>query len=332
MYILKPDPYEVLKSLMKVTSSSIGNEFLEIISDELKKLFNANLVFITQAVEINPTKNVKVLHSTDKDFVKEFNLDDTPCQLVFDDKVIILKEDVSLNFKKEANLGFESFLGIPLHNDDNHCFGHIAILSKEKRDFSLESIEIAKIFANRIETEAKRLLLEEENKRITQKLYIQSITDALTQVYNRHYIKEKAEEVLNLVRRDICNANLIFLDVDNFKNINDTYGHDEGDYVLRMIASTLKKHSRKDTDFIFRTGGEEFNIIVLNLDNNKLLEHIERINKNIKNAFENTNHNITFSIGVSSFTKDSKSFDEIYKEADEKMYKAKKSGKNQVIM
>lgn len=331
MHILKPNPYEALKSIMKVTSTSIGNEFLEIISDELKKLFDADLVFITQAVELNPTKNVKVLHSTSKDFVKEFNLDDTPCKLVYEDKIITLQEDVSLNFKKDAKFGFESFLGIPLHNEIDECFGHIAILSKQKRDFSEESIEIAKIFANRIEAEAKRLLLEEENQKITQKLYIQSITDSLTQVYNRHYIKDKAHEILNLVKRDICTASLIFLDIDDFKQINDTCGHDAGDDVLKTIGQTLKEHSRKDTDFIFRIGGEEFALIILNLCDEKLLEHIERLNKYIKEAFENSCHKITFSVGISSFSKD-KSFEEIYKTADEKMYKAKALGKNRVVL
>lgn len=332
MYILNPDPYEALKSIMKVTSTSIGNEFLEIISEELKKLFNADLVFITQAVEINPTTNVKVLHATSNDFVKEFNLDDTPCQLVFEDKVIVLQEDVSLNFKKDARFGFESFLGIPLHNDSNDCFGHIAILSKQIRDFSEESIEIAKIFGHRIEAEAKRLLLEEENTKITQKLYLQSITDALTQVHNRHYIKEKADEILNLVKRDICKASLIFFDIDDFKKINDTCGHDEGDNVLRIIGKTLKEHSRKDTDFIFRTGGEEFALIILNLSDGELLKHIDRINKNINESFENTCHKITFSVGVSNFTKEAKCFEDVYKDADEKMYKAKKLGKNRVVM
>lgn len=330
MQVINPNPYEALKSIMKVTSTSIGNEFLEIISKELKKLFEADLVFITQVVELNPTKNVKVLHSTQKDFVKEFSLNDTPCELVFENRIITLEENVFLNFKKEKDSGFESFLGIPLHNESQNCFGHIAIYSKNKRAFSDESIEIAKIFGQRIETEARRLLLEEENLKVTQKLYLQSITDSLTQVYNRHFIKIKAHEVLNLVKRDICTANLIFMDIDNFKNINDNYGHNEGDDVLKTVGKTLKEYSRRDTDFIFRTGGEEFALIILNLTKEKLLEYIERINKSIKNAFETTSHNITFSIGVSSFEKD-KSFEEIYKIADKKMYKAKQEGKNRVV-
>lgn len=331
MQVINPNPYEALKSIMKVTSTLIGNEFLEIISEELKKLFDADLVFITQAVELNPTKNVKVLHSTTKDFVKEFNLDDTPCKLVYKNEIVTLEEDVYLNFKKSENSGFESFLGIPLNNEIKKCFGHIAIFSKKKRTFSAQSIEIAKIFGQRIEAEARRLLLEEENLKVTQKLYNQSITDSLTQVYNRHYIKIKAHEVLNLVKRDICTAHLIFMDIDDFKKINDSCGHNEGDDVLKTVGKALKDNSRKDTDFIFRTGGEEFALIILNLDDEKLLEHIQRINNNISSAFNCSCHNITFSIGVSKFEK-TKSFEEIYKSADEKMYKAKAEGKNRVVV
>lgn len=84
----------------------------------------------------------------------------------------------------------ESFLGLPMIDEKGECFGHLAIMSKEKKAFSQIHIDIAKIFLGRISSEMKRNEVEKENKKIYQELYKQTITDSLTKLHNRHYFQE----------------------------------------------------------------------------------------------------------------------------------------------
>ena len=327
MQKLKVDSYEILKSMMEITSPHLGKKFLQIICEELKKLFCADLVFITHALEVKNTKNVKVLYSTLENFVEEFNLDDTPCQLVYNNNVVLIKEDVYLNFKASKKSKKESFLGLPIHNDQGECFGHVAILSYNKRDYHEQMIEIAKIFVLRIEAEAKREILEAENEEIKKKLYLQSIRDDLTKLYNRRYFTLKGEEVFIQVKRNDQVASLIFLDIDNFKTINDACGHEEGDFVLKTLAIVFQQVSRTDADYIFRTGGEEFAIIVMNMNLDQLIFYTKSLQSEVKKQFLNKEYKVTFSVGISNFN-DFTSWEEVYKNADDKMYKAKKAGKD----
>lgn len=328
----KIEPYLALKSIMEITSIHTGKNFLKIICNELKKLFAADIVFITQAIEINPTYNVRVLYSTLDSFAKEFNLDDTPCKLVFNNKIIVIDKDVSLNFKKDAKFKMESFLGLPMYNNEGNCFGHIAIMSKNKKAFEQVHIEIAKIFLGRIESETRRQILEKENEKIRKELYLMTITDSLTNLYNRRYFNQKIEEVFALVKRNVYKAAISSFDIDNFKLLNDTYGHNEGDYILKNIGKILNEHSRKDIDFIFRIGGEEFSIISLNNSKKEMKNYLLRLMEYINLFFKDKPYKVTLSAGVSKFKKEYSSWENIYKKADKRMYKAKKEGKNRVII
>ena len=121
------DPYKALKALVEVTASHVGNDFLEVICFELKKLFEADLVFITNSLDSNPITKVNVLYSTDEHTNKIFDLEGTPCELVYKDEIIIINENIKIDFDKTKNSDFESFFGIPLHNGNDTCIGHISI-------------------------------------------------------------------------------------------------------------------------------------------------------------------------------------------------------------
>jgi len=126
---------------------------------------------------------------------------------------------------------------------------------------------------------------------------------------------------------------LSVIDVDDFKNINDTYGHDVGDKVLKMVADTLIAGRRKD-DITFRLGGEEFIIVFrdISYDQGKIV--LERIRQNIENLEIGAEKiKVTVSIGASSLLDDKpKTLDEFIKFADLAMYEAKSQGKNRVIL
>lgn len=155
-----------------------------------------------------------------------------------------------------------------------------------------------------------------------------SITDKLTSLYNRHKLDDVLKIELKRSERFGHSLSVIMIDIDHFKSVNDTYGHQIGDEVLIEIAQLLKTHSR-ETDIVGRWGGEEFLIICTNTDTdgvkylaNVLREKIEQHNFPVKEKK-------TASFGVTSYIKNDSSHDFILR-ADEALYKAKESGRNRV--
>lgn len=326
------NPFLALKSIIEVTTPHYGTDFIKITTNELKKLFNADLVYITHAINYNPTTKVKVLHSTNENIPKIIDLEGIPGKFVFENKIIKITHDVEYNFLSSIDIKLQSFYGIPITNNKNKCIGHIAIYSKDIRDIPDEVNDIALIFARKIELELKNLELEEENKKIRKQLEQLAITDTLTNLHNRRYFQKICADIFALVKRDSVTATLAYLDLDNFKQINDKFGHQDGDFVLKTFAKILQNQSRKGSDHLFRLGGEEFCIISLNTPIQYSYEHLGRIMDKTMDEFKNTKFGeITLSIGLIEFDKNYNDYNEIIDLADKKMYKAKKAGKNTIV-
>lgn len=326
------DPYEALKSILEITSYHTGDEFIAHTAIEIKKLFQADLVYITKAIDFNPTTKVKVIYSTNNKIPEIIDLNGIPGKFVFENKIIKIKEHVKYNFLDLLDEKYESFYGIPITNGKNSCVGHIAIYSKEIRELPKELDDIALIYSRKIERETRRLELEIENQRIRKQLEDLAITDTLTSLYNRRYFGKVCSDIFAQVKRDSTQATLSYIDIDNFKSINDRFGHEGGDFVLKYFANILIEESRKGLDYIFRLGGEEFCIISLNTPLQHSFEHLTRIMRKTKDKFASTKfENITLSIGVVEFDKKFDSYEEIINLADKKMYTAKKAGKNTIV-
>ena len=163
---------------------------------------------------------------------------------------------------------------------------------------------------------------------IRQNLLLKNLSqiDTLSGLYNRRFMNKKIEEKISKYKRYKIPFSVLLIDVDFFKKINDTYGHDKGDFVIKRISNLLKQNIR-DSDICARWGGEEFLILVPNnnLDGalilaNNLKELIEKNNFEIK-------ENVTISIGVSTFDENS-SQEKLLKSADIALYKAKENGRN----
>jgi diguanylate cyclase (GGDEF)-like protein len=322
------NPYEALKSLVEVTAPHTGDDFFKAVCHQLKHLFKADLVFITRVLKRQPTITVKVLYSTSNTIPKPFVLNKTPCKLVYDNKIISINENVRLNFEKEKDTNYESYYGIPLNNSKHECTGHIAIFSQHKRTYEKELEDIALLFARRIETETKRLFLERKNEQIRRRLERLSIIDSLTQTYNRRFFTQKCEEVFNQLQRENINASIIYLDLDDFKHINDNFGHAMGDFVLKSLGRILKRETRKGLDFVARLGGEEFGILCLYSTKKEASLLVHRIQEATKIFFHTQKYTITASFGISAFNPSCQRWEEVLAKADENMYIAKKKGKN----
>jgi len=153
--------------------------------------------------------------------------------------------------------------------------------------------------------------------------------DTLTKAYNRLKITEILEHEVEMVKRYKIDLSLIMFDIDHFKGINDTYGHQIGDFVLQRIANVVRADTRV-TDYFGRWGGEEF-IIVLpqtNLAGTKIVAN--RIANSIENHKFDSIKRVTASFGLTEF-REGDDVNELIKRADEALYKAKNGGRNMII-
>ncbi|MCT7466287.1 cache domain-containing protein [Aliarcobacter cryaerophilus] len=174
---------------------------------------------------------------------------------------------------------------------------------------------------------------------ITNKKHIEelSITDDLTKIYNRRFFNIKIEEEINRAKRDKKELCLIILDIDFFKQYNDTYGHQEGDIVIKSVANVLKNRTNRADDFAFRVGGEEF-VIITHIEKDKVLNYANSIKDDIENLKIEHRGNkaskyVTISLGVVCKNAiEINSSKEIYKKADDNLYEAKRSGRNCVVI
>jgi len=153
-------------------------------------------------------------------------------------------------------------------------------------------------------------------------------TDPLTGAFNRYQLFKKLEEEIERSKRYGSHLSLIMFDIDNFKSINDTYGHNVGDQVLKITIDTIKKHLRK-TDTLGRFGGEEFMIICPNIDSEGAKKIAEKIRKLVRDINIHSIPEITISIGVAEYNY-GEDISEFIKKADIALYSAKNKGKNRV--
>lgn len=157
--------------------------------------------------------------------------------------------------------------------------------------------------------------------------------DSLTGLINRRFFEEKAShEILRIKRYGENTCLFLLMDIDNFKSINDKYGHPTGDKVLQRIASILKTQLR-ETDIVSRIGGEEFAIILVNADAKAGETIAEKLRNSIEKEIiiiDGQEINITVSIGITSIDNSIESYEEIYSYADKALYFAKAKGKNQI--
>lgn len=163
-----------------------------------------------------------------------------------------------------------------------------------------------------------------------------STRDYLTNVYNRRFIYEVLEEIIQDSKREKAVFSLAIIDIDNFKSINDQYGHQVGDDVLIEFSKVIRE-SLRSNDILGRYGGEEFIIIVNHADIDKSYTVLERILENIRDTIFTQNEEqieLTFSAGLSSsqeLSQEDLTIDGLVELADKRMYRAKNKGKNQII-
>ena len=167
------------------------------------------------------------------------------------------------------------------------------------------------------------------------KYKMDSITDSMTKLHNRKYFDNIFDNMPFIANANNWRCAFIMVDIDFFKQYNDTYGHDMGDVALKKVASTLKEYFDKKYEFVFRLGGEEFGVILFDVDEDSLENCLKDINyKILELEIEHKNSKILdiVSISMGAIIYEPHTYisaNKLYKLADECLYKSKENGRNQ---
>jgi diguanylate cyclase (GGDEF)-like protein len=166
------------------------------------------------------------------------------------------------------------------------------------------------------------------------KLREQAIRDPLTNLFNRRYLEETLDRELARAGRESYPVCIIMVDLDYFKKINDTYGHDAGDQVLRALATTLAGQSRRG-DFACRYGGEEFVIVMPNITRRTAYERAKKLRRHLNSLqipYEGHCLTTTISMGIACYPTNGETRQALLRAADQAMYAAKKAGRDHILM
>jgi diguanylate cyclase (GGDEF)-like protein/PAS domain S-box-containing protein len=211
-----------------------------------------------------------------------------------------------------------------LHHKDGHRVP-VSVRVNTLKNNKGEIVGGVELFSDISNIEANSLRLKE--------LEQLALVDNLTQLANRHYLNRELESRMQEFERYGVSFGVLLMDIDHFKGVNDTYGHDVGDEVLQCVANTLISVSRP-FDLYGRWGGEEFLAIIRNVSNAELEIVANRVRVMVENSYvlnDNKRLSVTISIGATT-VKESDSVKEIVKRADTLLYQSKENGRNQVTL
>lgn len=210
----------------------------------------------------------------------------------------------------------------------NRIIGLLSIAGAKAKAFSHEDLRLIKIL-----TENSAMAIE--NGLLYKKIEELAITDGLTGVYNHRYFREALHKEIKRSERYNLPFSLLMFDIDDFKKINDTYGHQKGDEVLKGVSQIAREIFQREIDVIARYGGEEFIIILPQTTKENAGIVGERLLTSIRErlfSFAFLPNPVTISLGIASYPYDGKTEIDIMKSADKALYAAKKGGKDRIVL
>jgi len=294
-----------------------NREYLNILFDN-----NPNIVVVTNSREILSTNNRFFQYFPEFSTIKEFKQHYACICDLFEymDDENFLHPSKHPNWVEDAIANPDSKVLIKYHGN-HYYFKVIANFVK----FDGEALYITTF------TDITQLQL------LQRKLEEISIIDELTGLYNRRYFNQMMKTEFAKAKELETTLTFVMMDLDNFKQYNDNYGHDRGDEILASVARELKRSLKRSGDYMFRLGGEEFGLLFINLDYPYAIEYANSMRKNIANLQLEHNYNngygiVTLSLGLCfvDFQSDTIDLKEIYHYADQALYESKTNGRNVV--
>jgi len=210
---------------------------------------------------------------------------------------------------------------------EKELLGILALLSEKINALSPYQTELLEVLGNQASTSIANARFHAEIERL-------AITDGLTGLFNHRHFQERLSLEFSRINRFSEPLSILIIDIDHFKQVNDTYGHPVGDVVLKGVADKIRGTIR-NIDISARYGGEELAAILIGTDERGAMNMAERLRKAVMNktfSEEKSTFNVTISIGISTYTKGIKRKEELIEKADKALYQAKRSGRNRSIL
>lgn len=323
---------EIAMAAAAAESASSPDFFLTLLS-ALAEAVGASQALIGLIDATNPSLMHTHTYFKNHDIKNNFSysLEQAACQQTLEQNVYAIQQNAQqlfpdCDFFKTEKI--ESYIGVALKNSQGQQIGVLVLLNETPMIFSGQIRALISIYAGRIADELGRVRNEE-------KIYSLAFYDPLTQLPNRRMLLDRLSQTLAANERTQHCGALLFIDLDHFKTLNDTRGHEVGDQLLIAVADRINK-SIRHTDTAARLGGDEFVVLYTNLDPNlekaaKEMEHIgELLRQALSQPYSLNNHMYysTPSIGINLFDSTAKSVDTVLRHADMAMYQAKNAGRN----
>jgi diguanylate cyclase (GGDEF)-like protein/PAS domain S-box-containing protein len=324
---------ETLHTLVQSLVGITGGDFFNHLAQELCRWFDADSATIGELIEENRIKGLATIanHKVLDDF--EYTLAGTPCAMVINEGAKLYTRGVQDLFPSDEHLVLlkaQGYAGTTIRDLNGKIIGIVWVTSSKPLYMEHEWVEVMDIIAARISAEIER-------KRAMEKLAHQASFDILTELPNRRLLIDRLSQAKARCMRHNHRGAVLFMDLDHFKSINDSLGHNIGDMLLQEVARRLTEQIR-DEDTASRLGGDEFVVLFSELSPDPQLaaqqaqQGAQKILKTLSAPYtinDNELH-ITPSIGVVIYPMNNETADDILKFADTAMYRAKEAGRNTI--
>lgn len=319
----------LLQTIAKDVSGLQGHDYFETLGEFLSSSLDADMVIISKLSEDKENINALTAY-LDKQKIDNLSypLSGTPCQTVIEEGAMICNGDVQERYPDDDDLfkfDLKSYIGTPMYDSDGKVIGHLAVL---KRDV-FDQTEKTQLIIDSVTSRASSELIRNVHEQI---INHQARTDSLTGLYNRAIFMDLLSQAINSAERHNRKLAIIFIDFDNFKQVNDQLGHSEGDKLLVAATDRLRKALRRE-DTLARFGGDEFIVLLPQIEGSHSVEAVARnMQKQLAHEFQlsNTCLTVSCSMGVAIYPDDGGSIDTLINHADTAMYRAKDLGRNNV--
>jgi diguanylate cyclase (GGDEF)-like protein len=337
----KDDLFSVLDILKAISAKRRAHDILFVFVEQIAKVINVDRCSVVRVWGGDRKGHVLASHEDERVHDLVISLDKYPeLRIVMErrEKIVITdvgRDALTREFSSELSAaGIQSLAVVPIMLFDTNVGSLFLRVARKHGGFTPREVSFCEIVAEAASNALERAHLFEQIQRTNERLEFLAVTDGLTGLYNHRYFRKRLQEEFDRAVRYGLSLSCLIFDVDNFKKINDTFGHLQGDSILREMSVRIMRTVRK-SDIVARYGGEEFTVILTQTSIEGGRAEAERLHRELSTKpypGMPDNMQVTVSIGVCALDHERMlDSDALLRVADSALYEAKRRGKNQVV-